>query len=458
MGWVIDLSKFKYKQYQQNKVNPQFQKLRWRLLASYLLIMIAIRLISDVLVYEFFAHSLYQQIDQRLLNLGNAASHSLIAIKKDHHALNSHNYRHLDGDGDLDLSWQNLKQPAQSIEWFGSDGQLLGVAGTLNIKNKPKTGFHTIEQGRKIRTLTISAYSDRQEKSYLEGYIRASESTETVEKLLDQLRWGSYIGGAIALGLIGMGGMWLTRQSLKPIEKSYQQLKQFTADASHELRSPLAAIKTSVEVMQTHPERIHPADINKLNSIVSATNQMSALVEDLLFLARTDAGIGTNYRDLTIIPLQELLEDVITFAELKADEKQILINYNLHNHAMIKGDVFQLTRLFTNLIENAIKYTPNHGYINIEIQTIDKLILVNIQDTGIGIEPENLPLIFDRFWRAETARSRSITDSKSPNQKGSGLGLAIAQVIAKRHHGKITVKSKLGLGSCFQVHLPLIES
>ena len=450
MGWVIDLNKFKKKSDQQHKVNPQFEKLRWRLLGSYLLIMIAIRLISDVLVYEFFAHSLYQQIDHRLLNLGNAASHSLTAIKKDHNALNSHNYRRLDGDGDLDLAWQNLKQPAQSIEWFGADGQLLGMAGTLNIKNRPETGFHTIEKGKKIRTLTISAYSDRQGKPYLEGYIRASESTETVEKLLDQLRWGSYIGGAIALGLIGMGGMWLTRQSLKPIEKSYQQLKQFTADASHELRSPLAAIKTSVEVMQTHPERIHPADINKLNSIVSATNQMSVLVEDLLFLARTDAGIGTNYRDWQIIPVQELLEDVITFAELKAEEKQILINYNLHNDAMIKGDVFQLTRLFTNLIENAIKYTPAQGYINIEIQTIDKLVLVNIQDTGIGIEPANLPLIFDRFWRAETARSQL--------QKGSGLGLAIAQAIAKRHHGKITVKSTLGVGSCFQVYLPVIES
>ncbi|MBE9129082.1 MULTISPECIES: histidine kinase dimerization/phospho-acceptor domain-containing protein [unclassified Coleofasciculus] len=264
----------------KNVVSPQFQALRWRLLGSYLLVMVAIRIISDGVVYQFFTRSLYHQLDNRLVTLAQAAAHSLVAIKQDNGAVTKTAYRSLDEDGDLDIPWQNLGKPDQSVEWFEANQKRLAISGTLAPTMPIAVGFQTIQQGQ-IRTLTIPAYSYSHHRRQLEGYVRASESTASMEAILTRLRWGLSLGGMIALGLMGVGGMWLTKQSLKPIERSFRQLKQFTADASHELRSPLTAIKTSVEVMQTHPERIHPADVEKLTAIASATNQMSRLVADL---------------------------------------------------------------------------------------------------------------------------------------------------------------------------------
>jgi hypothetical protein len=270
-------------------LSSQFQTLRWQLLGSSLTIMMVVNLISNFLVYQFFSRSLYQQIDQRLHILADSAAHSLEDIKKNHQSIQQPVKRRLDYDHDLDLSWQSLQQSNQSIEWFDAQQQFLGRSGKKTPSKPLVLGFKTLSQSPPQRLLMIPVYDKKHPNSpYILGYIRVAESTEEVENLLRQLSWGFVIGEAITLIFIGVGGMWLTQQSLKPLEKSYQQLKQFTGDASHELRSPLTAIKTSVEVLQTHPERIHPQDIKKLAGIVSATNQMSHLVEDLLLLARTD--------------------------------------------------------------------------------------------------------------------------------------------------------------------------
>jgi hypothetical protein len=296
----------------------------------------------------------------------------------------------------------------------------------------------------------IPVYDKKHPNSpYILGYIRVAESTEEVENLLRQLSWGFVIGEAITLIFIGVGGMWLTQQSLKPLEKSYQQLKQFTGDASHELRSPLTAIKTSVEVLQTHPERIHPQDIKKLAGIVSATNQMSHLVEDLLLLARTDNDLDLIHQDLAKIPIEELLEDVVIFLEPQAEKKSILVEMNCLKKGLVRGNSFQLQRLFSNLLDNAIKYTPIQGSVKITLDAIEKWALITLEDSGFGIDSEEIPFLFDRFWRSEQARS--------PQTQGTGLGLAIAQSIAQRHGGKITVKSVLGQGSCFTILLPIAD-
>jgi signal transduction histidine kinase len=405
--------------------------------------MISILGISDLLIYEFFARSLYQQLDKRLLNLANAAAHSLIALKQNIKAVNHTQYR-FDQDGDLDIPWQNLHQSTQSIEWFDENKQRLTQAG-LTIPNFPvQEGFHFVSSKPKLRTLTIVAYSYPQGKKVLEGFIRVSEFNQEVEDNLQKLRRGFYLGGLTAIGLIGLGGSWLTRQSLKPIEQSYQQLKQFTADASHELRSPLTVIKTSLEVIQTHPERIHPSDVNKLKGILSATNQMSSLVEDLLLLARTDSQISV--KELMVIPLEELLEDVIEFFDLKAETKDISLKFNNYTPVSVLGEPSQLRRLFSNLLDNAIKYTNHGGTVTVSLEKIDKFAVVSIQDTGIGIATNDLPFVFNRFWREDSARC---------HQEGTGLGLAIAKAITQYHEGTISVTSTLGVGTNFNVRLPM---
>ncbi|MDJ0598473.1 MAG: HAMP domain-containing sensor histidine kinase [Crocosphaera sp.] len=426
----------------------QFRTLRWRLLLSYLFVMVVIRLISNVLVYQFFAHGLYQQLDQRLINLAQSAAHSLIDIKNNPKAINNPPYRELDQDGDLDIPWQNLRQPQQSVEWFGDHQEPLAYSGTLKPAWPLKVGFQTVDRG-KIRILTIMVYHDPEEKRHLEGYVRVSESTDSVESVLTRLRWQSTFGGMIALGLISVGGMWLTRQSLKPIEQSFQQLKQFTADASHELRSPLTAIKTSITLLKSHAERFPSEDIPKLDIIVSATDQMSHLVEDLLLLARMDGKQEMTRQQWQKIPLMELLEDVVEFLEPNAEGKDITLQFFCFNDGIIKGDSHQLLRLFSNLVENALQYTAIGGKVTVSLKQEDQSAIVTVEDTGIGIAPENLPHIFDRLWREDQARTY--------RPQGSGLGLAISQAIAQHHDGDITVKSQVGIGSCFKVRLPIVN-
>lgn len=238
------------------------------------------------------------------------------------------------------------------------------------------------------------------------------------------------------------------RQSLQPIEQSMQQLKQFTADASHELRNPLAGIKTSVAVMQSHPERIHPADVKKLAAIASATDEMTELVADLLLLARTEGNpIKTSAADL-VIPIDELLEDLVDAFALQAAAQQIEIKVALSSRAYVQDQAGQIKRLFSNLIANALQYNTNGSLITVGSRLEDDWVIVWVEDIGIGIAPDHLPHVFDRFWRADQARSR--------RQGGIGLGLAIAQTIVQSHRGKITVSSQLGVGSRFQVELPVV--
>ncbi len=279
----------------------------------------------------------------------------------------------------------------------------------------------------------------------LAGYIRASESTKQAEAALNKLVWGLGSGGTIALIFVALGGMCLTKQAVEPIEQSFQRLKQFTANASHELRNPLTVINTAVEVMQSHPERIHPLDAKKLVAIASANEQLTCLAEDLLFLAKKDA-LGTPaIAHKTSVVLDKLLQEVINRLEFQAEVKAITVSSSLMADITVRGEATQLHRLFFNLLENALKYSHPGGEISLSMSTQRHLTIVRVEDNGMGIAPENLPFIFQRFWRSDAARSRQI--------KGSGLGLAISQAIAEQYQGNIEVTSQLGSGSCFLVYL-----
>ncbi len=426
------------------------QALGRRLLFSYLGVMVTIWGTSTTVVYHFLSYNLYQKLDSEIINLANAASHSLIAVPIDKKAINTKIPRILDNDddGDLDIPWQDLRENHQGVEWFDANSRLLAKAGTT-ISRMSFTANFDITQHNKIRSITIPVYSHGLSggKKKLQGYVRVSESTEELEEELDRLLWGFELAGLIVIILSGLGGWWLTRQSLQPIEQSIQQLKQFTADASHELRSPLTIIKTSVEVIMNYPDRIHPANVNKLEAISSASNQMTRLVEDLLLLARTDAVTSTQVIAWISIPLDELLEDLVDFWELQAVSKEITLKSEISTEVFIKGEVIQLKQLFSNLLQNALHYTPKGGTVIVSLVQLERLVAINVQDTGIGVAPEHIPLIFNRFWRADQARSQ--------REGGLGLGLAIALAIARTHGGDITVTSEVGVGSCFQVRLPL---
>jgi signal transduction histidine kinase len=483
----------------------QFQALRQRLLRSFLLVMVTVVGLGSVVAIEFLVHSLYEQLDRQLLLLAQAAGHSLEEIAEEYEeqfaaqradnaaegddeddddedededeeydphqklvkAMRSPGDRapflddrffdqreelrpRLDENNGLTTPWDPLQEIGQGVEWFSPQGQLLARQGNRFPPQPPRLDRQpqgTLTQGDGLRTFTTPLYDRDRQPPRLRGYVRVTESIEPINRAIRQLGQGLAIGSGLAISLSLVGGLWLTRQSLRPIEASFRKLRQFTADASHELRGPLTAIRTSVEVMQSHPERIDPADVAKLNAIHNATAQMTQLVEDLLLLARRDTP-GAVVHQAQPLDLAELLESLLeTYGDRAAVQGIDLVSEL--PPTVVMGEPLLLWRLFGNLLDNALKYTPEGGQVRLTIapNRRDRRVRVAIEDTGMGIAAADLPHIFDRLWRADQVRSH--------REGGSGLGLSIAQAIAHSHQGQISVQSQINQGSCFTVTLPL---
>ena len=246
-----------------------YQGLRSRLLLYYVIVMAAILGIFGSGVYVVFSQNLDRQLNKRLLTLAQFAAQSLPAVKEN-------GQKHLDSQKTI-AAWRDIfNRDQQSLEWFDESGNLIGRKGLIELGNvPPETGTRNIEQGKTeaiARTHTLSAIlSQPNQPGTTIGFVRASQSLEELEAAQEELKQILLIGSMLTLILIALGGFWLTRKAIEPIEASFLQLKQFTADASHELRSPLTAIKASVDLMRNHPERVHPKDVKKLEAISGAT-------------------------------------------------------------------------------------------------------------------------------------------------------------------------------------------
>lgn len=407
-----------------------FQTIRRRLLLSYLLALGTTLAGFAIVVRVLFVHSLNQALISRLETLGQGASSS-VEIDRGQLTVSS------------DFPVQSLLARDQALEWFDSQGRSLVRQGkdTMRLPFAGKDAVQTQAGNPRIQGVTLPVIDS--DTGQLVGYVRASQSLEEFDEAIRHLDWGMGGGIAIALCLSGVAGVLLTRQAMQPIERSFNQLKQFTADASHELRSPLMAIASNAQVALRYPEHIRPGDAEKFTAIASTVKQLTVLTEDLLLLARTDVQPQPVH---CVLRLDTVLTQLVQLYQPQAAAKAIVLQYQATAPRYTKGDEAQLRRLFTNLIDNALHYTPEGGRIQISDRLLDTQIIVTVQDTGIGIAPDQINRVFDRFWRAESSRNYQ--------SGGSGLGLAIVQAIVQQHQGTISVTSKPGVGSCFSVRLP----
>lgn len=304
---------------------------------------------------------------------------------------------------------------------------------------------------------------------------------------LDRFRRVLFLSSPLLLLLASAGGYWLSRRALAPVdqitrearsisaqnlsrrlvvpptgdelqnlsetlndmlerlEQAFRRITQFTGDASHELRTPVALMRTRAEVILRRP-RSEEEYRETLRQILEDLQRTSSLIENLMLLARADS--GTEALQRTRINLVECVGEACLEGRTLAETKQISFREELPAFPVwIEGDWTSLQRLFLILLDNAVKYTPPQGRINVSLKLSNGWAVTEVRDTGIGIAAEDLPHIFVRFFRADRARSRETG--------GAGLGLSIGQWIAQAHGGTIKAFSEPGEGSVFQVLIPL---
>jgi len=290
----------------------------------------------------------------------------------------------------------------------------------------------------------------------LVGYWLAGTSLRPVQGIMDEVEAisdGRSLHRRLAVPISGdeMARLALTVNGmLARLEQSFGSLHRFTADASHELKTPLMVLRAGVERALVHPGT--PAEIlQSLDETLAQVNQMSEMVESLLTLARADEGrapLGVEEGDL-----RDLLGDVAETAGMLGESAGVSVTSEMPPAAVrLAVDPHRISEMLLNLVTNAIKYTPQGGAIAISLTEDADAVTFTVRDNGIGIAPGDLPHIFDRFWRADPARSRT------GERPGTGLGLAITKWIAEAHGGSITVRSRPGRGTLFTVRLPKVAA
>jgi signal transduction histidine kinase len=263
------------------------------------------------------------------------------------------------------------------------------------------------------------------------------------ETALDQLYFVLVAMNLIMLLVIPAVSWILTGKALAPVRQAHERQRQFVADAAHELRTPLTILRSELEIA-LNKGRSADEYLSTLASSQQEIARLSDLTEKLLFLARHDD--GQHSMDFAAVDLTDLLGRVLVAHRTLLVQKGLTLNFIPSEESVsVHGDAMLLTRLFANLIDNAIKYTASGGRIDVTVKGLDGRISVDVADTGIGIDPQHHQNIFARFTRIDASRGEA---------PGHGLGLAICRTIAERHHGSIKLVSEPRRGSTFTVVLP----
>lgn len=270
------------------------------------------------------------------------------------------------------------------------------------------------------------------------SFLDITESIKTLNNLLITF----IIVGLFMLFAIYIISMYFASKAIKPIEESFNMQKQFTMDASHELKTPLTVIDANVDALLLD-SKIPKSSVKWLNYIKDETSRMTKLVKDLLYLSKTE-NIEIEFENIEF-NISDIILDVIISMEAIIYEKNIGLNHNIQKNIIYKGDASRLKQVILILIDNAVKYTEEEGTISIYLNQNKDKIELSIENTGTGINKEDIDKVFDRFYRVDKART---------NINGSyGLGLAIAKATTERMGGKITVKSNINQLTTFTIIL-----
>lgn len=299
---------------------------------------------------------------------------------------------------------------------------------SLALQVSPKDGLGKLNPDRLSAVSTIQLV------------INIDPESEMLKDLVVIVLIGGLAGGLVSL----LAGLFLANRALIPIKEAWDKQQQFVADASHELRTPLSVIQGQLELLFRHPDHTIEQDSIRISGVLTEVKRMVKMVAQLLTLARTDSNqLELERKDFY---LDELIRDTAEQFKQLAETKQISLETLLGKQISFFGDRERIKQLLIILLDNALKYTPELGTIRIIGNQIRHELKIIVEDTGIGISAEDLPFIFDRFYRSDKARSRA--------GGGTGLGLAIAKWIVQAHHGTIWAESKVSEGTQIHISFP----
>jgi heavy metal sensor kinase len=456
---------------------------RTRLTLWYAAVLAVALIAFALLVYSAAARGFYERQDESLRSTAETVASAYIEELEEERSVAKAN----------EVVFAEMVFPNRYVEITDTEGRV--IAQSSNLSNQPlvipaatlsevkqrRIGF-MVQNGLRVAVVPLSPDKNKQL-----GFAVVAESLNVIADSLRSLRHNFYAGVPLILVFASLGGYFLARKSLVPItlmneqtrsitagnlssrldvanprdevgrlattinallgrlEAAFQEQQRFVADSSHELRTPVAVIRTEAEVALEH-ERDTKEYQASLALIRDEAERLSRIVEDLFILARQPFASPALMRES--VPLHDLVRECGRAAQVLATRKGLSFDFpSAPPELTVKGDDELLKRMLLNLLDNAVKYTPPGGEIRLSVATQNGDARITVSDTGVGIPSEDQAHVFDRFYRVDKARSRALG--------GAGLGLSIAQWIVEAHEGRLSLESKVGSGSTFTVELPL---
>ncbi len=413
-----------------------FRQIYLRLTAGYIGVLALILILFGIVVVVNFSHELNTRQDDFLLQQAKKKAEELPSDSDNGVTRARHQ---------AEVAWLTVAPDGRILSPPTSDSSL-GLPVPDLAEEAARQGEATTDtvDGPDESVRVVSLPAQQGENGVV--VVQAGQARQSINEHVERLIFVLIPLGLGALVLAAVGGFLISRRAMRPIREAFDRQRTFIADASHELKTPLALIRADAEVLARG--QMSPDDRELVEDLLGETDRMSVVLSDLLLLARLDSGKLVVAQEP--FNLSAVLSETAERFQTRAAAKGIRLETEISGKLPVRGDPERTGQILAALLDNALRFTPSGGAIIVKGHALDGRIEASVGDSGPGIAPDHLPYVFDRFYRAEEARSRE--------SGGTGLGLAIARDLARAQGGELTAENAQDGGAVFRLRLPNAES